>query len=131
MGASYEVPIADNDSITFALEYFHNDLGYTDTVNYPFVLLGGGYQPFHLSRHYGMFMIYLPEPGHWNDVTFTLSNIVNLSDGSALTRVDTLFELMDDLDLNLAFGVHFGKDTGELRLGGQLVDIAARLMIQF
>lgn len=131
VGLNYEAIYQDKDSMVFALEYFNQALGYTDPAVYPTILAAGAYSPFYLSRHYGMFMVQLPKPGTWNDVTFTLFNLVNLTDRSAMSRVESLIDLYEDLQLNLAVGVHYGEGNGEFKQGGQSFDLASRLMIVF
>ncbi|MBY0470404.1 hypothetical protein K2X30_04485 [bacterium] len=131
LGVSYDAVYAESDTITFGLEYFENGAGYSSTSDYTAVFTSGAYQPFYLSRRYGMFMVYLPKPGNWNHTTFTIFNLLNLSDYSALTRVEALFTAMDDLSINVAVGAHYGNGDGEFKIGGQNLDASVRLMLDF
>ncbi|HTL12336.1 MAG TPA: hypothetical protein VL588_07600 [Bdellovibrionota bacterium] len=130
-GLSYEMPYGDNDSIILAAEYYHNELGYASVASYPLVFAGGGYQPFHLGREYGMFMVQLPNPGSWNHFTLSLFNLGNLSDHSFMTRADALFIVMSDLKIDVAAGVHYGAGDGEFKIGDQRLDAEVRLMVDF
>lgn len=131
LGLQWELPYADNDTFAVNLEYFRNGLGYTNTSDYPYVIAGGGYEAFRLSQQYGLLMLYLPNPGSWNRVTFSLFNIVNLTDFSATSRIAVLFQLLDELSLDVAVGAHYGNGNGEFMYGGQVLDAWARLMINF
>ncbi len=130
-GVSYEAPVGDNDSVTFSAEYFRNGAGQTSTSNYLTLLATGLYEPFRLSRDYGLFSLYLPKPGAWNQASFTLIQLINLTDSSQITRLDALLTFLDDLSINLAGAIHYGNSSGEFRLGGQRLDLSARLMISF
>jgi hypothetical protein len=130
-GIQLEIPYADNDTMAFSFEYFRNGLGYTSTADYPYVIVAGGYEAFRLSQQYGLLMFYLPKPGNWNNVTFSVFNIFNLTDFSATSRINVLFQLLDELQFEVAFGGHYGNGNGEFMYGGQLFDTSARLMISF
>jgi hypothetical protein len=130
-GASYELPYADNDSLSFAVEYFRNDDGYQTKSDYVWALAAGAYTPYQLARDYALFSIYAPTPGSWNHTTISLLNLVNLSDSSGLSKLGVAFELMQDLQFEPSVSWHFGDSDGELRLGDQKYDVAARLSVQF
>ncbi|MBI4402930.1 MAG: hypothetical protein HY537_02140 [Deltaproteobacteria bacterium] len=131
VGVSYDYKVSDSDTISFGLEYFYNGDGYTNTDLYLGAVAGGTYIPYYLSQHYGMFMIWLPSPGRLDDFTFTLFNLVNLTDHSAVSRLNVDIKLLQDIKCNLAFGVHYGNANGELRLGGQSVDLQGGLRVEF
>jgi hypothetical protein len=130
-GVSYERKYSDSDTVTLGLEYFRNGDGYANKADYGWPLAKGAYTPFDLSRQYGMFMIYLPAPGSWNDVSFTLFNVLNLTDRSALSKLNASIKALQDLQIELGLSVHYGDSAGELRLGNQRVDVSTRVMIQF
>jgi hypothetical protein len=121
-GTSYDRPIFDNDLITFTLEYFNYGADKARTDDYQSVFLAGTYSPFYLSQHYGLFGVYLPAPGRWDDVTFYFYAIENLTDGSVLGRLDTIFTVMSDIQLTVTMAAHFGNPSGEFRVGGQRFD---------
>jgi hypothetical protein len=130
-GASYELAYADNDSLSFAVEYFRNEDGYQSKSDYVWALAAGAYTPYQLARDYALLSIYVPTPGSWNHTTISLLNLVNLSDSSGLSKLGVAFELMQDLQFEPSLSWHFGDSDGELRLGDQKYDVAARLSVQF
>ncbi len=104
---------SDQDTVTVGVEYFYNDAGYADAHLYPWLALNNRFTPLYLGRHYLGAYLFLPQPGLWNDTTFTLSGLGNLSDQSFLVRLDTLVRLLTFLDLNVYAQHHLG-DNGEL-----------------
>ena len=109
-------------------EYFFQDAGYDDPHVYPFLFFGapgpalvrqdpGAFTPFHLGRHYAGVFVSLPSPGSWNDTTFTLSAIANLSDRSAVIRLDHSVLALTYLRVETFVQGHVGARGGELRLG--------------
>jgi hypothetical protein len=131
VGASYEMPYADNDSLSFALEYFRNDDGYQKKSDYVWAIASGSYTPYQLARDYALLSIYAPNPGSWSHTTISLLNLVNLSDSSGLAKLGFAFTLMQDLQFEPSLSWHFGDSEGEFRLGDQKYDVAARLSVQF
>ncbi len=131
IGANYEFTYADSRSITAGLEYFYNGEGYSETGNTPWVFANGAYVPFYLGRQYFGSYIQIPNPGSWRDVSFTVIGICNLSDESALFRINSDLVFARDLKVNLGFSHHFGKRSGEFRLGGQSDDLIAGVRVDF
>jgi len=129
-GVTYELAYNDNDSILFTGEYFHNREG-VDSANYAALLMAGTYVPFQTAKHYGMLTVVAPKPGSWNDTTLSLFNLVNLSDGSALSKLSASFTLMQDLVFEPSVSVRYGDKDGELRLLGQKFDVGTRLRVDF
>jgi hypothetical protein len=139
VGANYSVKYSDEDTVTFGLEYFYDDSGYDSPRIYPVLLgvaavspldaaalglpanpLAGQPNPFtsfYLGRHYGGAYASLPKPGRWNDTTFTLSVLGNLSDESFVARLDHSVLLLTYLRLETYLAGHFGAREGEFRLG--------------
>ena len=58
----------------------------------------------------------LPSPGSWNDTTFTLSVLGNLSDRSFLARLDHSVLALTYLRVETFAAVHLGHRGGEFRL---------------
>lgn len=112
-----EVPIGwgDDDSLYVGVEYFFNDLGYAGSDLYPCLLARGAFTPFSLGRHYVGAYVVLPKPGRWDDTTFLLSSIANLSDRSNVSRFDARVRVMTNLDLNAFVNFHFGSPGSEFR----------------
>ncbi len=130
-GISYEAKYSDVDTVAVGIEYFRNGGGATDISQYMPIFLSGRYVPFYLSRDYGAFFVSLPKPGGWNDVTFSWYNLFNLTDRSAISRLDSWITLMQDLQFNAAVAGHFGSPSGEFKTGGQRVDLTLGLKIDF
>ena len=133
-GGTYAVNYSDEDAVTFGAEYFYDQSGYESPRIYP-VLLGVGalaasgtplpktagqpnpFTPFYLGRHYGGAFVSLPKPGRWNDTTFTLSVLGNLSDKSFVARLDHSVLALTYLRVETYAAGHFGTPEGEFRLG--------------
>jgi hypothetical protein len=116
-GARWAHRYSDQDSFELGAEYFWNRLGYDETAIYPTLFLANAFTPFYLGRHYAGAYALLPNPGSWNQTTFILSLLGNLSDRSYLARLDYAVLLLTYLRLE-AFGqARLGAERGEFRLG--------------
>lgn len=107
---------SDTDSITFGGEYFYNQAGYDSATIYPFLLLNGAFTPLYLGRHYVAGYAFAANPFFLEDISFTFSTLANVSDFTALSRIDVAYRLMNALTLNAFAGVHYGS-IGEFHLG--------------
>jgi hypothetical protein len=140
-GASYAYKYSDEDTVSVGAEYFYNDGGYSDPRVYPTLLAAavtgslqtvqaGGvsfpnpffgepnpFTPFYLGRHYGGVFVSLPYPGSWNNTTFTVSVLGNLSDRSYVARLDHSVLALTYLRVETYVAGHFGSRAGEFRLG--------------
>jgi hypothetical protein len=122
-GVSYSFKYAANDVFTMGAEYFYNGLGYNDTAVYPGLVLPHSQtlsEPatfFYLGRHYAGVFASAPAPYSWDNTTFTLSNLANLSDRSGITRFDYSFVLLTHLRFEAFGAVHWGERNGEFRFG--------------
>ncbi len=136
-GAEWSWQYSDQDSLTLGAEYFFNDAGYGDAHVYPVLIfspilpadasgqiaLGGtvdprtAFTPFYLGRHYAGAYLALPRPGGWNDTSFTVSALANLSDGSGVLRLDHSVVLNTYLTLETSLTGHLGSQGGEFRFG--------------
>ena len=132
LGGSWTRNYSDEDAFTLGAEYFFDDSGYDDARLYPVLLavpvagqlLGDPalsaqqpFTPFHLGRHYAGVFALLPKPGPWNDTTFTLSVLGNLSDRSFVARLDHSVLALTYLRVETYLAGHLGHEGGELRLG--------------
>jgi hypothetical protein len=133
-GATWAYKYSDEDSLSVGAEYFYNDLGYDDRRIYPFLLAGAprvadvngqptvvqqdtlAFQPFYLGKHYGAVNLSLPRPGRWNDATFILSVLGNLSDRSYVARLDASVLVLTYMTVETFVAGHFGQKGGEFRL---------------
>jgi hypothetical protein len=59
--------------------------------------------------------VLLQAPGAWNDTTFNLSALANLSDGSGIVRLDHSVVLNTYLTLETFVAGHLGHQGGEFR----------------
>ena len=122
-GVSYSIQYADKDVFTVGAEYFYNGLGYNDTAVYPGLILPHSQllrEPatfFYLGRHYAAVFATAPAPYSWDNTTFTLSNLANLSDRSGITRLDYSLILLTHLRFEAFGAVHWGNRNGEFRFG--------------
>ncbi len=120
-GISYELEYSSEDTVTFCLEYYYNGKVYSDGEY--------AYEPYNLSKHYGMFMISIPQPGGWNDLSFMIFNLGNFTDLTFITRPGITITAIQDLIIDFNVGFHYGRAGGELTIGDQLVDISLSFKI--
>jgi hypothetical protein len=120
LGAEWVHKYSDEDAFTLGVEYFYNSNGYDDPRVYPVLLATSSFTPFYLGRHYAGAYLVLPRPGAWNLHTFTLSLLANMSDESALARLDWNMSLLTYLTLEAYAQGHMGRDGGEFRLAVHL-----------
>jgi hypothetical protein len=144
-GATYAVNYSDQDAVSFGGEYFYDHSGYDSpriypallalsslsavpsftfddgtgprTIANPFVGQPSSFTPFYLGKHYGGAYVSLPNPGSWNNTTFTLSILGNLSDKSFIARLDHSVLVLTYLRLETFVAGHFGAREGEFRAG--------------
>jgi hypothetical protein len=125
------VNYSDEDALTVGAEYFYQASGYDDPRVYPFLLFGApslvpapalvvrqdpaAFTPFYLGRHYAGAFLLLPAPGRWNDTTFTLSILGNLSDKSFVARLDHSVLALTYLRVETFVAGHLGTRGGEFR----------------
>ena len=115
-GFEIGIPVMDEDVIYLGVEYAYNALGYDDATLYPWLASEGALVPFYTGKHYAALYAMLPSPGRWDDVTFILNHLANLSDNSYILRFDTRMRVMTYLDLNFYVAAHYG-DLGEFHYG--------------
>jgi hypothetical protein len=144
-GASWSWKYGDEDVVTFGGEYFYNGVGYPTARAYTTLLAAQispeyrAYQsaatglavpeapyftPYYLGRQYAGAFVLLPSPGSWNDTTLTLSVLANLTDGSAIARLDHAVLLNTYLRLETYVAGHVGKAGGEFRLAFPATSVA-------
>lgn len=113
-GAEIQIQYSDEDVLFVGAEYFFNDAGYDSAELYPWLFANQRFTPFYVGRHYAALYAVLPAPGTWNDTSFVLSGLGNLSDRSFITRLDISQTVLTYLRWNVFGNVHFG-DIGEFR----------------
>lgn len=124
LGGEYGRNYTDDDAIYVGIEYFFNDLGYANADLYPVLFAEGQFTPFYTGRHYAGAYVFLPAPGSWNNTNFTTSTLANLSDRSAISRLDYSRQVLTYLTLNTFVMGHWGE-SGEFNYSyeqGALLD---------
>ena len=136
LGGSISEKYSDEDAVTFGVEWFWQQSGYPDSSEYAFLALGApaltapatdpnvgvfrqdpsAFTSFYLGRQYAAAFVSLPQPGSWNDTTFTLSVLGNLSDRSFIARLDHSVLVLTYLRVETFAAVHMGHAGGEFRL---------------
>ena len=116
--AGLEIPIrySDEDSLSLGAEYFYNGAGYADASLYPYLLFQGAYKPLYFGKHYAAGYLFLAGPGSWNDTSFIVSSIANLSDKSLVTRFDVRSQLRSWISVDGSVSWYTG-DQGEFSYG--------------
>ncbi|GEJ55758.1 hypothetical protein [Anaeromyxobacter diazotrophicus] len=115
-GVRWQHKYSDEDMFEVGAEYFWNRLGYADPAIYPWLIANGAFAPFYVGQHYAGVYFHLPNPGAWNNTTFILSTLGNLSDRSFVTRLDYSVLLLTYLRLEAYGQAHYGRAAGEFRL---------------
>jgi hypothetical protein len=125
-GGSWTRNYTEEDVFTVGAEYFHDPTGYADEEIYPALLAvpllpevfpgePAPFTPFYLGRHYAGVFASLPSPGPWNDTTFTLSALGNLSDRSGVVRLDHSVLVNTYLRVETFVSGSVGRKGGEFR----------------
>lgn len=130
-GIQYAFKPNDDDVMYLGLEYFWNSFGQTDKDLYPYLLFVADLEPFYVGQHYLGLVWLVPQPGSWQDTSFTLSAIGNLSDTSFVTRLDVSQTVHTRLRLEAYVEGHFGTRGGEFRPAFDVPDIPPSLLPQF
>ena len=133
-GVSYTLDYGDSESLIFGAEYFHNPEGFSSgqaagqkLVDWAIAANvdpdGAGPMPltfFYTGKHYAALFAVAVGPGSWDDTTFTVSAIGNLSDRTGFVQVLMSTRLHQVLSLEAFIAANIGGD-GEFRFySGQL-----------
>jgi hypothetical protein len=124
-GASYSRKYNDNDTFTVGGEYFYNALGYSSPTAYPglvlphSVSLNDSANFFYLGRQYAALYVSFPAPYSFDNHTFTLSTLGNLSDRSFITRFDYSLIALTHMRFEAFVSARYGNENGEFRFGVQ------------
>ena len=123
-GVSYTRQYADKDTFTVGAEYFYNGLGYDDPRVYPALVFLPHSSPlanpatfFYLGKQYLGVYGTAPAPYSWDNTTFTLSTLANLTDKSGITRLDYSLTVLTHVRFEAYGAVHWGQRNGEFRFG--------------
>ena len=113
-GVTYSINFEGNKSITLGAEYFYNRGSFT-AKQYPNLLFQGAYQPFYLGRNYLALTATLADTTA--KTTWIFTTIGNLTDVSAISRVDFLVTVLSYLQVESFVAVDYGHLGGEFRFG--------------
>ncbi len=118
----------DNDAAVFGVEGFWNQLGYDKRTLEFYSLVTNQNQVLYSGREYVAAYARLDGPGNWNDSTFLLNGVQNLSDKTALVRLTGTYLFYKQITLEAYVSRCFG-DYGELcfRVPDSIID-AAKLL---
>lgn len=122
-GAEFGLGVFDDDTLYLGAEYFYNGAGYGGSDLYYCLATRGAFTPFFLGEHYAALYALLPAPGRWDDSTFVLSSIANLSDLSSVLRFDFTQLLFRYLSLNAFLQVHFGEAGDEFSFAAETIPL--------
>ena len=125
-GLQYTYKYSDEDNVTIGGEYFDNGLGYDDRVLELYALIKQQATPLYAGRRYAGVYLRLASPGTWNDTSFFVNSIKNVSDKTSVSRVTATWTLYKDLTVE-AFLSQCSGDYGELcfRIPGEFKAFAA------
>jgi hypothetical protein len=119
-GAELGIKVNDDDTVYVGAEYFYNGGGYTDDARLlPWLLLSGAYQPFYTGQQYAGVYVAIPSPGRWDDASFTVSTLGNLSDRTFVSRLDASTKVNTFLSVNAYGSLAYGEN-GEFHFGYHL-----------
>lgn len=111
-GVYYTRKYSDEDNVTVGVEYFHNGLGYEDRELELYSLALQQSAPLYAGRQYLAGYLRLPNPGAWNESSFFLNGLYNLSDETVVARLTATTQIFKDLTLEGFVSQCFG-DYGE------------------
>ena len=114
-GLTLEVPFADRDSLGFVAEYFYNSRGYTDRAVLPQLIRTGRYQPFYVGQQYAALSAQLQLSNGLSADSYAVTAVANLSDRSAVLRLDANLALLTHLTLEVFGSAPLGQRGGEFR----------------
>ncbi|WP_141735202.1 hypothetical protein [Oligoflexus tunisiensis] len=86
-GIRYAINYNGEDAVYFGTEYFYNELGYEDRFAELYSLFVGQSQNLYAGRRYVSGYVRLPNPGTWNETSFYLTGLGNLSDKTSIGRL--------------------------------------------
>jgi hypothetical protein len=109
----------DTDTFSIGAEYFYNQAGYSSANLYPWLFLNGGFVPLYTGQHYLAVYAFAAGPLTWDELSVTVSTLANLSDLSALSRLDVQLVVLQHLTVNAFVVGHWGR-VGEFKLGLEL-----------
>jgi hypothetical protein len=125
-GVKWATRFREEDPFDIGIEYFYNSLGYDDPDRYPTLQQRGLFQTFYVGKQYIGIYAGLEGPWSWNDASFNLFNIANLSDQSFISQLNFAYAIYTNLSLEIQGGVHWGDREGEFRVSQDMDNAEAR-----
>ncbi len=80
---------------------------------------------------FGVFSLYLAEPGSLKDITFVETNLYSFLDKSALSRLDVIYQFTEQISGRVYASGHWGDLGGIFHMPGQVADLGTRLDVNF
>ena len=80
---------------------------------------------------FGVFSLYLAEPGSLKDITFVETNLYSFLDKSALTRLDVIYQFTEQISGRVYASGHWGDLGGVFHMPGQVADLGTRLDVNY
>ncbi len=114
------IPYGDDDTLYITGEYFYNGAGYPDAALLPWLVGSGSFEALYTGQHYAGLNVALMAPGDWDDHTFLISGLANVSDRSALVRLDHQVTVLTRLRVSSYVGAAVGEAGGEFMLSGRI-----------
>lgn len=125
-GASFQFNYTDKNMAVVSLEYFYNPAGYEKPIGYLVQTFAPQFitnevldpiqrTPLYQGKHNVGLTIAAPGIPGADWITVSLSNVVVISDPSALTRVDVIFRVLNFLTVQAFGSVFYGETGGQLR----------------
>jgi hypothetical protein len=112
-GVQYTYKYSSEDNLTVGGEYFDNGLGYDDRTLELYALVKQQATPLYAGRRYAGAYVRLASPGSWNDTSFFINSLRNISDATMVSRVTATWTLYNDLTIE-GFLSQCSGDYGEL-----------------
>ncbi|MCO4760195.1 MAG: hypothetical protein KC502_01745 [Myxococcales bacterium] len=137
-GMSYTIEVGEDDSIIVGAEYFHNPEGFSSGKAAANALIdwsmksqtnpdAAGPMPltfFYTGKHYASLFAVMMGPGSWDDTSFTVSAIGNLSDRTGFVQLLVSTRVLQDLRVEGFVAANVGDD-GEFRFYSGYINDAA------
>lgn len=112
-GARYDFAWREDRQSTLGVEYFYNQLGYSNSSAYPALIFTGTYQPFYTGRNYLAIYLTAEGPDSLKHTSYGFSTLSNLSDKSFISRLDFTWRILTYLTFQAYVDGHYGPAGGE------------------
>jgi hypothetical protein len=106
------------------------DIRYADRSTNIVTLQAEHFQAGNLAE-YGVFSIYLDQPGDWSDITFIETNLFNFIDQSGLSRLDTVYQFTPQVSGRVYVSGEWGHLGGTFYPLGEVAQTGARMDVSF